>query len=133
MAALGLLLTGSPSPCGAASDVPIPTGSGQSSWLHPWGGAYVNMSYDAGQDALQVQANHVGGDDNYIVGTVAGCNGWIGCGPAIDGTLYESIEMDLMFASTNTIVLSTSGSIGFQVGFDHGYSFTTLKQFLPHL
>ena len=48
MAALGLLLTGSPSLFGA-SDVAIPTGSSQSSWLHPWGGAYVNMGYDAGQ------------------------------------------------------------------------------------
>src|ERR1035437_6760212 len=98
VATLGLLLAGSPSLFGAASDVTIPTGASQTSWLHAWGGAYVNMAYDATQDALEVQAAWSGGNaDNYICGTVAGCNGWIGCGPGIDGTLYDSIEMDILW------------------------------------
>ena len=121
VAAFGLLLAGSPSLFGAASDVTIPTGASQTSWLHAWGGAYQSMAYDATANALEVQAAWSGGNaDNYIVGTVDGCNGWIGCGPGMDGTLYDSIELDILWDTNNTV------NAGLQIGFDHGYSGTYL-------
>lgn len=130
-AALGLLLTLSPS-LFAASDVTITIDSALSAWMNPWGPCFVARTYDGGNNGIYVQQTWTGtANDSYVCGTVAGCNGWLGCGPAIDGTLYESIEMDIMFPATNTAVLSTSDSSGLQIGFDHGYSMTSLTNFFP--
>jgi len=124
-AALGLMFAGSVAMVhAAASDVTIPTGESQTSWLHAWGGAFQSMGYDVAKDAFQVQAAWTGAEtdaaDNYIVGTVAGCNGWIGCGSGIDGSLYDSIELDILWDKDNTV------NAGLQIGFDHGYAGTYL-------
>jgi len=132
-AALGLLLAASPSVLRAASDIPIVLDSGLSAWLCGWSGTPApTLSYDSANSALEVQATWTssgGGEDCYIDGTATDCNGWLTCGSTFDGTAYASLDFDIMFSSSSTLSFVQT----FQMGFDHGYSFTSLSNIIPVL
>ncbi|PWU10118.1 MAG: hypothetical protein C5B50_26130 [Verrucomicrobia bacterium] len=132
MASLAMLISGSKTL--GANDINIVIDPSLSAWTSAWGPAYAGKSFDSGNTAavlLENWSGNTGGQDSYVVGTVADCNGWATCGTNIDGTQYSSIEMDILFFTTNTVSLASCCSAGFQIGFDHGYSFTSLTNFFP--
>lgn len=122
----------------AADDIIVgPTGtqadiSGTSpdfEWQNMWGPAFVSITFDAATPppsgdtagSIYIQGNWPGSAaDNFCIGSPGN---WWGA-LTFDASLYESIEMDVKYDTSSTI--SPASAAHLQIGFDQGYSFTSV-------